>query len=228
MTTTEPIKLYTALVCPYAQRANIALKEAGVEYESIEIDLQNKPSWYTDVNPESKVPAITVRGKNIAESLVIIELVADLYPEAKYMSFRLLPKDPVKRAQVRFFIEYYSSKIGSLQLKVLASLNDKEALNGIFAQFRDGLKRANQLLLEQSPTGPYFLGDQFSLADVAIAPFIARFQVFRDNYLEDFVIPEEYDRLLSWGKALQERESFKETWPGSEFILQAYAKRINK
>jgi hypothetical protein len=42
-----PAKLtfYTAIVCPYAQRTAIALKEVGAEYEKVEIDLQNKPSW---------------------------------------------------------------------------------------------------------------------------------------------------------------------------------------
>lgn len=56
-------------------------------------------------------------------------------------SHSLLPKDPVKRAQIRFFIEHYSSKINSLFPKVLASLNDKEALNNIQTQYRDGFKR---------------------------------------------------------------------------------------
>lgn len=41
----DKIVLYTAKICPYAQRAAIALREAGVEYESVEIDLTNKPSW---------------------------------------------------------------------------------------------------------------------------------------------------------------------------------------
>lgn len=86
----------------------------------------------------------------------------------------------------------------------------------------------NQLLLEQSPTGPYFLGEQFSLADVATAPFIARFPLMRDNFLQDFVIPEEYDRLLSWAKAVQERESFKNTWPGNESLQKAFAKWTKK
>ena len=37
---------------------------------------------YNSVNPESKVPALTIQGKNIAESLVLIELANDLKPEA--------------------------------------------------------------------------------------------------------------------------------------------------
>ncbi|RUS33737.1 thioredoxin-like protein [Jimgerdemannia flammicorona] len=138
MTGTDPIKLYTARVCPYAQRANIALKEAGVEYEAIEIDLQNKPDWYKNINPETKVPSINIRGKNIAESLVIIELVADLYPGSG-----LLPADPIKRAEIRFFIDYYS-KISSLSYKVLGALNDKQAVKAIYDDILKGFKRPHR------------------------------------------------------------------------------------
>jgi glutathione S-transferase len=45
--------------------------------------LQNKPDWYKDINPETKVPALTVEGQNIAESLVIIEYINDRFPEKK-------------------------------------------------------------------------------------------------------------------------------------------------
>ena len=43
----KPIKLYSNKSCPWAQRSRIALLEAGVKYEEVEIDLTNKPEWYT-------------------------------------------------------------------------------------------------------------------------------------------------------------------------------------
>jgi hypothetical protein len=39
------LTFYTAIICPYAQRTAIALKEVGAEYEKVEIDLANKPAW---------------------------------------------------------------------------------------------------------------------------------------------------------------------------------------
>jgi glutathione S-transferase len=39
------LTLYSAIICPYAHRARIALKEVGVEHEIVEIDLSNKPEW---------------------------------------------------------------------------------------------------------------------------------------------------------------------------------------
>jgi glutathione S-transferase len=79
----DKITFYTSKICPYAQRAAIALKEVGAEYERVEIDLFNKPSWYKDINPDQKVPALNTEGQNVAESLVIIEYINDRFPEKK-------------------------------------------------------------------------------------------------------------------------------------------------
>lgn len=57
MSTAIPSKLtlYTAKVCPYAARAELALAVAGVKYETFEVDLLNKPSWYAErINKASK------------------------------------------------------------------------------------------------------------------------------------------------------------------------------
>lgn len=44
-TSNDKITLYNATICPFAQRAVIALKETGVDYETVDIDLLNKPEW---------------------------------------------------------------------------------------------------------------------------------------------------------------------------------------
>lgn len=43
---TDKITFYNAVICPYAQRAAIALREAGANFETVDIDLTNKPAWY--------------------------------------------------------------------------------------------------------------------------------------------------------------------------------------
>lgn len=52
------IILYTNHGCPWAHRAHIVLKELGLQYEEIIIDL-NKPRepWYLEVNPVWTVTA---------------------------------------------------------------------------------------------------------------------------------------------------------------------------
>ncbi len=118
-------------VCPWGQRAALALAETGAPRTShrrcaintlgkltslsstpsdtlIEIDLQNKPSWYAStVNPASKVPVLRL-GKHddsaaptVPESHVLLELVSDLHPG------KLLPSDPWARAEARYFIQRF-------------------------------------------------------------------------------------------------------------------------
>ncbi|KAJ7100764.1 hypothetical protein B0H15DRAFT_944055 [Mycena belliarum] len=42
----EHITLYTAKICPFVHRVELALAEAKVGYKRCEIDLANKPQWY--------------------------------------------------------------------------------------------------------------------------------------------------------------------------------------
>ena len=54
-TMTQPkITLYTNHVCPFAHRAHIALKETGLKYDEVIIDLDKpREPWYLEINPVS-------------------------------------------------------------------------------------------------------------------------------------------------------------------------------
>ena len=43
-------------LCPYVQRASIALDEKGVRFERTYIDLKSKPDWFLKISPLGKVP----------------------------------------------------------------------------------------------------------------------------------------------------------------------------
>lgn len=52
------IVLYTNHLCPWAHRAHIALKEIGLEYEEVIIDLNTpREPWYLEINPVSDEPS---------------------------------------------------------------------------------------------------------------------------------------------------------------------------
>ena len=54
------LKLISHKLCPYVQRAVIALSEKGVPFERIDIDLANKPDWFLKISPLGKVPVLVV------------------------------------------------------------------------------------------------------------------------------------------------------------------------
>ncbi|CAO3636974.1 unnamed protein product [Cunninghamella blakesleeana] len=212
MSASHKLTLYNNIICPYAQRVNLTLKELGVEYEEVYIDLANKPDWYVKVNPELKVPALKVDDHpSIAESLVLIELLNDLYPEKE-----LLPNDPIKKAQGRFAIEFYSSKILPNLYGHIRNPNDKETYDNAI---NEAFKRFNELLLEQSSEGPYFFGNKFSLVDIAIAPFQLRFDALNAATHEEgfqYSTIKSSPRLANYLESIVKRQSSIDSYVGNE------------
>ncbi len=86
---TAPLKLISHKLCPYVQRAVIALTEKGVPFERVDIDLDNKPDWFLKISPLGKTPVLVVGDKAIFESAVILEYLEETQPSP------LHPKDPL-------------------------------------------------------------------------------------------------------------------------------------
>ncbi|KAG5644886.1 hypothetical protein DXG03_007438, partial [Asterophora parasitica] len=154
----------------------LALEEAGISYSRFEIDLQNKPEWYAPlVNPASKVPAIAYGGppvdpsqpspesEKIVESLVLLEFVADI-------SGKLLPQDPVQRAKVRFFIESVPGTIRAAFDSVVLRGESPE-------NFLTAVDKFQALL----PAEGLAVGPDFTTADAALIPFLARLELVLKN-----------------------------------------------
>src|SRR5262252_630081 len=55
-------------LCPYVQRAVIALAEKGVRFERVYIDLAAKPDWFRAISPLGKVPLLRVGADVIFQS----------------------------------------------------------------------------------------------------------------------------------------------------------------
>jgi glutathione S-transferase len=100
------VRLIDAARCPYCARVRIALAEKGLAYEPVEIDLDHKPDWLTDLNPLRKVPVLD-DGFVLPESPVIMEYLEERYPEPA-----LLPDDPAARARARLAVHRFDDLFG--------------------------------------------------------------------------------------------------------------------
>ena len=189
------LTLISHVLCPYVQRAVIALKEKGVDFERIDIDLADKPDWFLKISPLGKVPVLKVDDDVIFESAVIAEFLEDT------VSPPLHPKDPVRRADHRGWIEFAGVVLSDIW--GFYNAPDREG----FEKKRQELAQRFQRLEERLSSGPWFDGETFHLVDASFAPVFRYFDVF--DTIEDFGILAGKPKIARWRKALKERPSVK-------------------
>ena len=185
MNDTQKYKLVSFAICPYVQRAVIVLHHKGVDFDIEYIDLDDKPQWFLDKVPTGKVPALFIGDEVLFESSIINEYLDETTPP------RLLADDPWQRAQQRAWISY-SDQLFMDQYTLLTAQDEDEY------QERKEKLITTALPLAAQVKGPYFNGEDFSLSDAAIAPFLMRLNL----------IPMVRDELLS---RLPEHSAFG-TW----------------
>ncbi|GAN04933.1 glutathione s-transferase-like protein [Mucor ambiguus] len=219
------LTLYGAVYCPFVHRARVALAEADADYNYIIIDTKNKPEWYKDVYPETKIPALTDEsGTTVGESIVVAEYVCERFKEKN-----LLSQNVMKRATSRFAANFYNEKISGDYHKFLYNFSTEGAFETYKKELNAHLYRLNRLLLEQSFTGPYFLGEQFSFADTTIAPFVIRMLIFNRRFLDgyEFEAVKQSPRLAEYFAALVDRPSVQTTFFGEEAYIAMVGTRFN-
>src|SRR5947199_380760 len=101
------LTLYDAARCPYCARVRIVLAEKGVEFETVEIDLDDRPAWIYEKNATGRVPVLEEDAFVLPESDVICEYLEERYPEPP-----LLPADPAERALARLAIFRFDDRLG--------------------------------------------------------------------------------------------------------------------
>ena len=179
------ITLYDADRCPYCARVRIALADKDIEYETVVVDLADRPAWIYDKNPTGRVPVLEEDTFLLPESAVINEYLNERYPEPP-----LLPDDPAERslARVRIFRfddlsrPYYALRRGEDDAR---SRLDRE------------LAKLDGWLAAQ----PFLTGASFGLTDIAYVPWVIRARDHMDVPLEGF------PALGEWLSRLEARRS---------------------
>ncbi len=211
---TEKLKLISHKLCPYVQRAVIALKEKDVPFERIDIDLDNKPDWFLKVSPLGKTPVLLVGDKAIFEFAVILEYLEETQPKP------LHPKDALARAEHRAWIEFGSTVLGDIW--GLETSKDEASFKAKVKQSEERFARLESRLV----AAPWFDGDAFSLVDAVFAPAFRYFDVF--DAIGDFGILANKPKIARWRKSLRERASVRDA-VGADYpqLLRAFMRKHN-
>jgi glutathione S-transferase len=179
------ITLYDADRCPYCARVRIVLAEKGIEYETVVIDLDDRPASIYEKNPLGKVPVLEEDVFVLPESAVINEYLEERYPEPA-----LWPADAAERALGRLLV----FRFDELSKPYYALRREEE---GAHERLDAQLAKLNAAL----DARPYLSGREFGLADVAYVPWIVR---ARDRMGVDL---DRFGALTDWLERLSARPS---------------------
>jgi maleylacetoacetate isomerase len=207
------VKLYSYFRSSAAYRTRIALNLKGLSYETVSVHLtrgggQQHGAEYRAVNPQRRVPALTVDGGDVLiQSLAIIEYLDETHPVPP-----LLPADPVARAHVRAIADVIACDIHPLNntspLFYLKNTlkQDQDAINAWYAHWVTVGFEAVEALLRP---GPYSFGDKVTLADVCLVPQVAnarRFNVVLDRFPKIVAVDAACLELPAFDKARPENQ----------------------
>ncbi|KAF1929980.1 thioredoxin-like protein [Didymella exigua CBS 183.55] len=223
--TADKITLYTNHRCPWAHRAHIVVKELGLKYEEVIIDLDRpREPWYLEVNPRGLVPAIKFNDQIVTESGVVARFLADAYPS------HLIPATgtvdaALTRARINFFVDTWFDKVGSYWFQILRAEDAKK--EELVKEFVEKIEKEIEPLLKDA--SPFFGGSKkVTLAEALTAPFILRVYSFSKNGLLPRSVLEGLEKLPNfskWAQAVNEEESVTYIWNADE-VISATKKKI--
>ena len=183
--------LYSYRRCPYAMRARMALKLAGINVEVREVSLRDKPVHMLQVSPKATVPVLVLQdGTVIEQSLEIMHwalqehaLGANIHEASEAL---ILENDAAfKQALDAYkYPERYPSKT-QIQYR---------AAGEVFLQKLENLLLENVYLFSATP----------SLADIAIFPFVRQFAAVDAVWFDEA----DYPKLRVWLQTLVDSSLF--------------------
>jgi len=199
--------LYSGTTCPFSQRCRLVLFEKGMDFEIRDVDLFNKPEDINVMNPYGQVPILVERDLILYESNIINEYIDERFPHPQ-----LMPADPLWRARARLFLFNLERDIFSY-VSVLESRNAK----GIEKAQEKARTSIREQLVQLAPVftkHKYWMGEEFSMLDVAIAPLLWRL----DHYGID--LPKSAAPIMKYGERIFSRPAYIEALTPSEKVMR--------
>ena len=191
--------LYSGTTDPFSQRCRIVLHEKGMDFQIIDVDMDNKPEDLAVMNPYNRVPVLVERDLVLHESNIINEYIDERFPHPQ-----LMPADPVMRARARLMLHQFEKEL-FVHIDTLEGNNLKQ-LEKARTAVRDNLIQLAPIFAKHK----HMLGEEFSMLDVAIAPLLWRLSYY------DVQLPKQAAPLMKYAERLFTRPAFIEALTSAE------------
>jgi GST-like protein len=199
------IDLYT-WATPNGRKVSIMLEELGLAYNTHEVNIgkgEQHESEFLAIAPNNRIPAIVDPDGPDGVPLSLFESGAILIYLAEKTASELLPAAGAQRAHVMQWLMWQMGGLGPMVGQAHHFMfNPKEVVPYGQKRYHDETKRLYGVLDRQLADNEYSAGDNYSIADIASYPWIARFERHQVD-LNDFANVKRWFDLLSARPAVQ-------------------------
>ncbi len=196
------MSLYSDSDDVYSHQVRIVLAEKGVNVEIMPAKQGEVSGELAAMNPYGTVPTLIDRELVLYEARIIMEYLDERFPHPP-----LLPVYPVARAETRKMMHRIEHDWYKLLQRII---NDQDA--------DDARQLLSESLTSLEPVfadKPFFLSDEFSLLDCALAPLLWRLPRL------GIEVPSQAKGLQAYMQRLFKRESFQTSLSDAERQLRA-------
>jgi glutathione S-transferase len=199
--------LYGALLSPFVRKCRVFLAEKSIPFDSVHIDPGAMPQEYANLNPLMRIPALEHDGKRFADSAVICQYVERLTAEPA-----LYPRAAADYAHCLWLEKYADYELaplctfGIFRQRLIMPLR---GLPGDESKAQDAINKLPALfdyLEQQLGSNTWFVNDQLTVADIAIASQLVNMQ-----YGNESLDAERWPNLHAHMLRMHQRPSFADT-----------------
>ena len=198
------MKLYSNSIDPFSHRCRIVLFEKGMDFEVIDVDLNNKPEDLSILSPYSDCPVLEERDLVLTDPNIINEYIDERFPHPQ-----LMPADPVMRARARLFLKDMENEL-FIHMKNIEAKESKVQENARKV-VTNTLIQLNPILDKQE----FLLHDEYSMLDVAMAPLLWRLDYY------EIKLGNQCKALLKYADKIFSRPLFEEAMSPAEKAMRS-------
>lgn len=197
------IRLHTRYQNSAGQRVRIVLNLKGIDYEYVAIPSLGSDD-YKALNPQGLMPTLEIDGQVVSQSMAMLELLEELYPEPP-----ILPADPVDRARVRAFAQIIAADLHPVNngrvrdyLAEVGGAGDDQVMAWVHHWMAEAFSALETQLARRAVPDLYCFGDQPGMADACLVPQM-------DNARRFGFDLKPYPRLVAVDAACRRLDAFK-------------------
>ena len=199
------IDLYT-WGTPNGRKVSIMLEEISLNYRVHEVNIgkgdQHHPDFLS-ISPNNKIPCIVDSSGPDGSPFSVFESGAILIYLAEKVGSDLMPSDRVKRAITLQWLMFQMASVGPMLGQAHHFLrNPKEIVPYGQKRYRDETNRLYAVMDDHFEDSEYLSGDDYTIADIATYPWVARFEWHQIEL-------EEYVNVKNWFDRVGERDAVK-------------------